>query len=211
MLDYIRDRLSVYQQETGDIFNLEATPAEGASYRLAKIDKKKYPEVLIFNQCRNGQCRNGSTASKEPYYTNSTQLPVGLTDDIFDALELQDGLQTKYTGGTVFHGYLGERLPSIQATKNLAKTIAENFSLPYFTLTPTFSICETHGYIAGESRRCPECGSSCEVWSRSVGYLRPVDQWNKGKQEEFRERKVYRVQDPAAQPVPEEKALAAER
>lgn len=195
VLDTIRDNLTDLQQSTGSLFNLEATPAEGACYRLASLDKRMYPDILVFNQQRHGNngSGNGNGQARAPYYTNSTQLPVGLTEDIFAALELQDNLQSRYTGGTVFHGFLGERLPSIDATKNLARAIAENFTLPYFTLTPTFSVCETHGYIAGENTKCPDCGDPCEVWSRSVGYLRPVDQWNVGKQTEFAERKAYRV------------------
>ncbi|HEB10087.1 MAG TPA: ribonucleoside triphosphate reductase [Spirochaetales bacterium] len=185
VMDFIRDRLADFQEETGNIFNLEATPAEGTSYRLARLDKKEYPELKIYNQQHNG---NGKAA---PYYTNSTQLPVGFTDDVFEALKLQDGLQSKYTGGTVMHCFLGESMPSIEATRSLVKTIAENFHLPYYTLTPTFSICEQHGYIKGEHENCPQCGSKCEVWSRSVGYLRPVDQWNRGKQEEFQDRKTF--------------------
>lgn len=185
VMDFIRDKLADFQEETGNIFNLEATPAEGTSYRLARLDKKEYPELKIYNQQQNG---NGKAA---PYYTNSTQLPVGFTDDVFQALKLQDGLQSKYTGGTVMHCFLGESMPSIEATRSLVKTIAENFRLPYYTLTPTFSICEQHGYIKGEHENCPQCGSKCEVWSRSVGYLRPVDQWNRGKREEFKDRKTF--------------------
>jgi anaerobic ribonucleoside-triphosphate reductase len=184
ILDFMRKKLQEFQAETGDIFNLEATPAEGTSYRLAMKDKKRYPDIKIFNQEFYGK-------SAEPYYTNSTQLPVGFTNDIFTALKLQNGLQKKYTGGTVLHGFLGERMPSVEATRTLVRTVVENFSLPYFTLTPTFSICETHGYLKGEHQNCPECGARCEVWSRSVGYLRPVEQWNSGKQAEFRDRKTY--------------------
>jgi ribonucleoside-triphosphate reductase len=128
---------------------------------------------------------------RTPYYTNSTQLPVGFTDDVFEALKLQDPLQSRYTGGTVLHAFLGERMPSIEATKALVKSIAENFHLPYYSLTPTFSICEQHGYLRGERQVCPKCGEACEVWSRSVGYLRPVDQWNPGKQVEFKHRRTY--------------------
>ncbi len=188
VLDFIREKLADFQQETENIFNLEATPAEGASYRLAMIDKRMYPEIKVHSQLYNG---NGSG---EPYYTNSTQLPVGFTDDVFTALKLQDPLQTRYTGGTVLHCFIGEQLPSVEATKALVKTIAENFRLPYFTMTPTFSICEQHGYLKGEQEKCPECGSKCEVWSRSVGYLRPVDQWNSGKQVEFKDRRTYNRQ-----------------
>jgi len=185
ILDFMRNKLVEFQEETGDIFNLEATPGEGASYRLAKIDSRLCPKIKAYNQ----QLYSGKKT--EPYYTNSTQLPVGFTDDIFTALQMQDPLQTRYTGGTVLHGFIGEKMPSPQATMTLVKTIAENFRLPYFTLTPTFSICESHGYIAGEKQKCPTCGASCEIWSRSVGYLRPVEQWNVGKQEEFKDRKTY--------------------
>ena len=185
VLDFIREKLADFQVKTDSIFNLEATPAEGTSYRLARIDKRLYPELKIYSQSLNG---NGQA---EPYYANSSQLPVGFTDDVFTALKLQDPLQTRYTGGTVLHCFLGEKMPSIEATKTLVKTIAENFHLPYFTLTPTFSICLQHGYLDGEQEACPECGAECEVWSRVVGYLRPVDQWNAGKQVEFEDRMTY--------------------
>ena len=188
-LDFIRTRLADFQSETNSIFNLEATPAEGTSYRLARIDKKLFPDIKIYSE----DVYSGGNGKdlQAPYYTNSTQLPVGFTDDVFDALKLQDPLQSRYTGGTVLHAFLGERMPSIQATKNLVKSIAENFHLPYYSLTPTFSICEQHGYLRGEQRVCPKCGEVCEVWSRSVGYLRPVDQWNPGKQVEFKHRRTY--------------------
>jgi len=179
----VRARLADFQEETGKIFNLEATPAEGASYSLARIDKERYPDIKVYNQVRN----NGAV----PYYTNSTQLPVGYTDDAFEALRLQDDLQTRYTGGTVVHCFLGEKLPSVTSTWNLVKTIAPNSRLPYFTLTPTFSVCPDHGYLRGQQETCPECGAACEVWSRSVGYLRPVDQWHAGKQSEFRDRRTF--------------------
>jgi ribonucleoside-triphosphate reductase len=187
ILDFMRDRLADYQEDGGDIFNLEATPAEGTSYRLARIDRERYPEIAIYNQTLNGRAR------QIPYYTNSTQLPVGHTSDIFEALRLQDGLQTRYTGGTVLHGFLGERMPSVESTRKLIRSIADSFRLPYYTLTPTFSICPEHGYLSGEQETCPDCGSSCEVWSRSVGYLRPVDQWNAGKREEFIDRRTYEL------------------
>ncbi|RLF41039.1 MAG: ribonucleoside triphosphate reductase [Thermoplasmata archaeon] len=195
ILDYMRDRLADFQQETGDIFNLEATPGEGASYRLAKLDKKRYPDIRIYNQ----EKYNGNRREKvEPYYTNSTQLPVGYTTDIFEALDLQDSLQTKYTGGTVMHIYVGESNPSPTAVKKLVRIIAEKYSLPYYTITPTFSICPIHGYISGEHRFCPKCHIDgrkieCEVFSRVVGYLRPVNQWNKGKQREFHDRKAFKL------------------
>jgi len=182
-LDWMRERLGQYQEESGEIFNLEATPAEGASYRLAKKDRERFPDLRIYNL----EAYGGRT----PYYTNSTQLPVGWTDDLFEALRLQDALQTRYTGGTVFHGFLGERMPSPVATKRLVRRIAESFRLPYYTLTPTFSICPEHGYVSGEHAACPTCGARSEVYSRIVGYLRPVEQWNDGKRAEFGDRKVF--------------------
>jgi len=193
VLDYMRDRLADFQQETGDIFNLEATPAEGASYRLARVDKAEYPDIRTYNQ----EKYNGGNGGKiEPYYTNSTQLPVGHTTDVFEALDLQDSLQSKYTGGTVLHIFLGEEEPSATATKKLIRKIAENYSLPYYTITPTFSVCPAHGYISGEHTQCPTCkaqgkNTECEVYSRVVGYLRPVSQWNRGKQQEFTDRKTF--------------------
>ncbi len=195
VLDYMRNRIADFQEETGDIFNLEATPAEGASYRLARIDKKKYPDIRIYNQEKYNDTRGRKV---EPYYTNSTQLPVGFTADIFEVLDLQDSLQTKYTGGTVLHIYLGEDNPSPIAVKKLVRTIAENYSLPYYTITPTFSICPIHGYISGEHSFCPKCDIDgrkieCEIFSRVVGYLRPVNQWNKGKQREFHDRKTFKL------------------
>jgi ribonucleoside-triphosphate reductase len=182
ILDFMRERLSGYQEETGNLYNLEATPGEGTSYRLPLKDKKEYPEIITAGEA-------------DPYYTNSTQLPVNYTDDIFEALELQDGLQTRYTGGTVFHAFLGEALPNIEAVKSTIKTVFEKFKLPYFTLTPTFSICPSHGYIAGNHRLCPHCKTEqiCEVYSRVVGFLRPIQQWNKGKREEFNQRKMFQV------------------
>jgi len=190
VLDFMRGKLSDFQAQTGSIFNLEATPAEGTSYRLARIDKRLYPDLRIYSQEKRDRGGNGGPAPA-PYYTNSSQLPVGFTDDVYTALRLQDELQTRYTGGTVLHCFLGERLPSAQATRQLVRSIAENFHLPYYTLTPTFSICEEHGYLPGEQSSCPRCGARCEVWSRSVGYLRPVDQWNEGKQAEFGDRRTY--------------------
>ncbi|MCL4382464.1 MAG: ribonucleoside triphosphate reductase [Patescibacteria group bacterium] len=185
ILDFMRTKLLIYQKETDQMFNLEATPAEGTSYHLAKLDKKAYPDII---------CANEEEIAKdhaEPFYTNSTHLPVNFTDDLFEALNLQDDLQTKYTGGTVLHGFLGESLPDTASVKNLVQKIAQNYHLPYYTLTPTFSICPSHGYLKGEQKTCPECGKTCEVWSRIVGYLRPVVQWNAGKQAEFVERQVY--------------------
>lgn len=186
VLDYMRERLVDYQKETGNLYNLEATPAESTSYRLAKIDKKKYPKIVVANE---KEVKKGAA----PFYTNSSQLPVDFDGDVFKALELQDSLQAKYTGGTVFHIFLGERLTSGKEVKILARKIVENFSLPYFSLTPTFSICPSHGYLKGEHRQCPKCQKECEVYSRIVGYLRPVSQWNKGKQAEFEVRKSFKT------------------
>jgi len=183
-LNFIREKLSDFQEETGNIYNLEATPAEGASYRLARIDKRKYPDIIVANE-------KHLARGAEPFYTNSTQLPVDHEADLFEALEHQDKLQTLYTGGTVFHIYLGERVHSWKAAAELIRKVAWNFRLPYFTLTPTFSICPTHGYLNGENRQCPKCGAKCEVYSRVVGYLRPVDQWNDGKQAEFAIRRTF--------------------
>ncbi len=170
VMDFMRAKIVEFQKETGNNYNLEATPGEGTSYRLAKLDKQKYP-----------------------YYTNSTQLPVNYSDDIFEVLDHQDELQTKYTGGTVLHIWAGERIDNIETMKNLVKKICNNYRLPYFTFSPTFSTCPNHGYIAGEHYTCPECGESCEVYSRVVGYIRPVNQWNKGKQKEFCDRKTFEI------------------
>jgi len=186
VLDYMRDRLVEYQKETGNNYNLEATPAEGTSYRLALLDKKRYDDIICANE---EEYQKGA----EPFYTNSTQLPVNYTDDIFEALDLQDELQTKYTGGTVLHLFIGEQIPDHSVVKDLVKTICYNYRLPYFTITPTFSVCPNHGYISGEHEQCPKCGSHCEVYSRIVGYLRPVDQWNKGKRSEFKLRKTFKI------------------
>ncbi len=172
VMDFMRAKIVEFQKETGNNYNLEATPGEGTSYRLAKLDREKYP-----------------------YYTNSTQLPVNYTDDIFEVLDHQDDLQTKYTGGTVVHIYAGERIQSTETMKNLVKKICNNYHLPYFTFSPTFSTCPNHGYIAGEHFTCPECGSSCEVYSRVVGYIRPVQQWNKGKKKEFADRKEFKIKE----------------
>ena len=185
VLDFMRNRLILFQKESGNNYNLESTPAEGTSYRLARLDRVKYPEIICAND---ENCRQGKA---EPFYTNSTQLPVNYTDDVFEALDLQDDIQTKYTGGTVFHTYAGERISDPAAVKSLVRKICENYHLPYLTFTPTFSICPSHGYLRGEQENCPTCQEECEVYSRVVGYLRPVKQWNKGKQEEFGLRKVY--------------------
>ncbi len=191
VMDYMREKMADFQQETGDIYNLEATPAEGASYRLARLDKAKHPDIRTYNQEFYGNGRK-----VEPYYTNSTQLPVGFTNDVFEALDLQDNLQSKYTGGTVLHVFLGENGLDPTATKKLVRKIAENYTLPYYTMTPTFSVCPDHGYLAGEHTTCPKCqkenkATECEVYSRVVGYLRPVRQWNRGKQREFNDRKMF--------------------
>jgi len=189
VLAHMRKKMVKYQEKTGNLYNLEATPAEGTSYRLARIDREKNPKMIFANDA--AVKKQGA----EPYYTNSSQLPVSFTEDIFEALDLQDDLQTKYTGGTVLHGFLGERLWDISAVKNLVRKIAENYSLPYFTLTPTFSICPAHGYLEGEHWTCPKCvvEQKTEVYSRVVGYLRPVEQWNAGKREEYKDRKEFVV------------------
>ncbi len=184
VLDFMRKRLQDFQEETGNIFNLEATPAEGTSHRLARIDRKTYPSIIVANE---EEVKKGAA----PYYTNSTHLPVYYTDDLWDYLRLQDPLQTRYTGGTVVHVWLGESNPPVESVAVLVRKICENFKLPYFTLTPTFSICPEDGYLAGEQHTCPKCGRTAEVYSRVVGYLRPVEQWNQGKQEEFKQRKVF--------------------
>ncbi len=185
MLTFMRNRLADYQEQTDSIYNLEATPAEGTSYRLARIDKKRYKDIIFANQ------KQVVADHAEPFYTNSSQLPVDFNGDLFDALEHQETMQTQYTGGTVFHIFLGERLSSWKAAAELIKKVSWNSKLPYFTLTPTFSICPTHGYTTGEHKTCPSCGANCEIYSRVVGYLRPVDQWNDGKQAEFAMRKTF--------------------
>lgn len=185
-LDFMRARLIEYQQDTGNLYNLEATPAEGTAYRLALKDKKRYPDIRVANEA---EYERGA----EPFYTNSSHLPVNYTDDIFETLELQDALQTKYTGGTVIHVFLGEHIHDARSVPQLVRKICERFRLPYFTLTPTFSVCASHGYLAGEHRRCPTCMGECEVYSRIVGYLRPVAQWNAGKQAEYSLRETYVV------------------
>jgi len=184
-IGFMRKKLVRFQEETGDIYNLEATPAEGTAYRLARIDKRKHPQIMVANE------RLVQLQHAEPFYTNSSQLPVDFEGDLFEALEHQESLQTLYTGGTVFHIFLGERLHSWQSAAELIKKVSWNSRLPYFTLTPTFSVCSSHGYMSGEHRKCPLCGTQCEVYSRVVGYLRPVDQWNDGKQAEFAVRKTF--------------------
>jgi ribonucleoside-triphosphate reductase len=184
VLTFMREKLLDYQQQTGNIYNLEATPAEGTSYRLARIDRKKHPGIMAANH-------KDMAGGAEPFYTNSSQLPVDYDGDLFEALQHQDKLQTLYTGGTVFHIFLGERLHSWKTAVELVKKVASCSHLPYFTLTPTFSICPSHGYVNGEHEQCPMCGTRCEVFSRVVGYLRPVDQWNDGKQAEFATRRTF--------------------
>ena len=182
VLNHMRERLSDYQEQYGDLYNLEATPAESTTYRLAKHDRKRWPGI--------------KTAGKEgdtPYYTNSSHLPVDYTVDIFDALDIQDEMQTLYTSGTVFHAFLGEKLPDWKAAANLVRTIAENYKLPYYTMSPTYSICPEHGYLTGEQKVCPKCGRVTEVWSRITGYYRPVQNWNDGKVQEFQNRTEYDV------------------
>jgi len=187
VLEHMRNKLLEYQTSNGSMYNLEATPAEGTSYRLAKIDKKKYPQIKVANE--EGVQKKGM----DPFYTNSSQLPVDFSADLFRVLKLQDDLQTKYTGGTVLHIFLGERMPGGESVKNLVKKVFTQFKLPYISITPTFSVCPQHGYLSGEHESCPECQSTCEVYSRIVGYLRPVSQWNKGKRAEFKTRKEFKV------------------
>ena len=182
VLNHMRERLVEYQEQYGDLYNLEATPAESTTYRLAKHDRERWPDI--------------KTAGKEgdtPYYTNSSHLPVDYTADIFDALDIQDELQTLYTSGTVFHAFLGEKLPDWKSAANLVRKIAENYRLPYYTLSPTYSVCKEHGYIAGEHFTCPKCGKKAEVYSRITGYYRPVQNWNDGKTQEYKNRKLYDI------------------
>lgn len=181
-LEYMREQLQQIQEETGNFYNLEATPAEGASYRLAKLDHERYPDLI-------------QSGERTPYYTNSSQLPVGFTDDIFETLDLQDELQSLYTGGTVLHLYLGEQISDPNVAKHLIQKIFQNYKLPYISLTPTFSICPNHGYLSGEQFVCPDCGCDTEVWSRVVGYLRPVQNYHKGKKEEYRQRVKYVIRE----------------
>jgi ribonucleoside-triphosphate reductase len=187
VLDFMRGKLMAFQEETGNFYNLEATPAEGTAYRLARIDREKFPGIRFANE---REVARGA----EPFYTNSSQLPVNYTDDVFEVLDLQDDLQVRYTGGTVLHIYLGEAAPDPAAVKRFVRTVCERYRLPYFTISPTFSVCPEHGYLRGEQRRCGSCGAETEVYSRVVGYLRPVDQWNEGKQAEFEIRSRYRLE-----------------
>ncbi len=181
VLNHMRERLSDYQEKYGDLYNLEATPAESTAYRLAKHDRKRFPDI---------KCASDADT---PYYTNSSHLPVGYTDDIFSALDIQDELQTLYTSGTVFHAFLGEKLPDWKAAASIVRKIAENYRLPYYTLSPTYSVCRDHGYIAGEKYSCPKCNKETEVYSRITGYYRPVKNWNDGKSQEYKERKTYDI------------------
>jgi len=181
VLNHMRERLSDYQEQYGDLYNLEATPAESTTYRFAKHDKEQFPDIITANM-------NGT-----PYYTNSSHLPVGYTEDVFSALDIQDDLQTLYTSGTVFHAFLGEKLPDWKAAANLVRKIAENYKLPYYTMSPTYSVCKDHGYLTGEQYTCPVCGQKTEVYSRITGYYRPVQNWNDGKVQEFKDRKVYNI------------------
>ncbi len=186
ILDFMREKLIEFQEKTGNNYNLEATPAEGTAYRLAKRDKEKYPQIICANE---EEYEKGA----EPFYTNSTQLPVNFTDDIFEAIKLQDEIQTKYTGGVVLHIFAGERVNDYNTVKVLIRKVCENFHLPYLTFTPTFSVCPSHGYLSGEHSKCPKCGLESEIYSRVVGYLRPVKQWNNGKRQEFKLRKTFRT------------------
>ena len=181
VLNHMRNRLSDYQEQYGDLYNLEATPAESTTYRFAKHDKEEFPDIITANM-------NGT-----PYYTNSSHLPVGYTEDVFSALDIQDDLQTLYTSGTVFHAFLGEKLPDWKSAANLVRKIAENYKLPYYTMSPTYSVCKEHGYLVGEQPICPHCGQKTEVYSRITGYYRPVQNWNDGKAQEFKDRKVYNI------------------
>jgi len=181
VLNHMRERLSDYQEQYGDLYNLEATPAESTTYRFAKHDKAEFPDIITANE------------KGKPYYTNSSHLPVGYTEDVFSALDIQDELQTLYTSGTVFHAFLGEKLPDWKAAANLVRKIAENYRLPYYTMSPTYSICKDHGYLVGEQYTCPHCGATTEVYSRITGYYRPVQNWNDGKVQEFKDRKVYDI------------------
>ena len=198
VLNHMRTRLSDYQEEYGDLYNLEATPAESTSYRLAKHDVERYPDIIT-------AAEPGGT----PYYTNSSHLPVGYTEDIFAALDIQDELQTLYTSGTVFHAFLGEKLPDWQAAANLVRKIAENYKLPYYTLSPTYSVCKNHGYLSGEQFTCPKCGESAEVYSRITGYYRPVQNWNAGKTQEYKQRREYDLSTSHLDPVRHAEAEAA--
>ena len=184
VLDHMREKLSDYQEKYGDLYNLEATPAESTTYRLAKHDRKRWPDI-----------KTAGSHGDTPYYTNSSHLPVDYTEDIFDALDIQDDMQTRYTSGTVFHAFLGEKMPDWKAAATLVKKIADNYHLPYYTMSPIYSVCQEHGYIAGEHFICPKCGKNAEVYSRITGYYRPVQNWNDGKAQEYKNRTLYDVQN----------------
>jgi ribonucleoside-triphosphate reductase len=186
VLDFMREKLLGFQEESANNYNLEATPAEGASYRLARLDAEMHPGIISANE-------NQGAEGAKPFYTNSSQLPVHFSDDIFEVLDLQDELQTRYTGGTVQHLFVGEEITSPHSVRSLVKMVCERYHLPYFTITPTFSICPAHGYLSGRHETCPHCGAAAEVYSRVVGYLRPVNQWNEGKVEEFNARKTFKL------------------
>jgi ribonucleoside-triphosphate reductase len=190
VLEFMRERLVKYQEDTGHLYNLEATPAEGTTYRFAKEDRARFPGIIQ------------AGTPEAPYYTNSTHLPVGYTEDPLHALDHQDELQTRYTGGTVLHLFLGERVQDWKTCRSFVKKVAESYHLPYFTITPTFSVCPTHGYLRGEQAACPTCNGDCEVWSRIVGYFRPVDQWNKGKKSEYADRREYFVPEACVEQAP---------
>ena len=203
VLDFMRERMAQYQTDTGNNYNLEATPAEGTSFRLAKIDKELYPDIMVANE------DNYQEEKVAPYYTNSSQLPVDFSDDLFEVLDLQDDLQTKYTGGTVVHLFIGEEISDTNSVKALVRNICENYHMPYFTLTPTFSVCPNHGYFAGRVDKCKKCGADTEVYSRIVGYIRPIQQWNKGKRAEFEDRQTYKMVNGKKVIVEEEEEVVA--
>lgn len=199
VLNHMRNRLSDYQEQYGDLYNLEATPAESTTYRFAKHDKEQFPDIITANE-------NGT-----PYYTNLSHLPVGYTEDVFSALDIQNELQILYTSGTVFHAFLGEKLPDWKAAENLVRKIAENYKLPYYTISPTYSICKDHGYLTGEVYICPECGEATEVYSRITGYYRPIKNWNDGKAQEFKDRKVYDLNHSTLRHTAEAKTTASDK
>lgn len=199
VLNHMRNKLSDYQEQYGALFNLEATPAESTTYRLAKHDVDQYPDIITASE-------DGGT----PYYTNSSHLPVGYTEDVFEALSIQDELQTLYTSGTVFHAFLGEKLPDWKSAANFVRKIAENHRLPYYTISPTYSVCKNHGYITGDIRVCPDCGEPTEVYSRITGYYRPVKNWNEGKAKEFKDRKLYDIDNSVIRPIKSAEAEEAD-
>ena len=204
VLEFMRERMAKYQEETGNYYNLEATPAEGTSFRLALKDKERYPDIMVANE---SSYRENNVP---PYYTNSSHIPVDYTDDAFELLDLQDELQTKYTGGTVIHTFVGEEIKDVESVKTFVRTVCQNYRLPYFTITPTFSVCPKHGYIAGKHMTCDKCGSQNEVYSRIVGYIRPIQQWNAGKRAEFEDRNSYNISDKKKEFVEDEFAETKE-